>query len=326
MTMQAKINRLNSTNHYILFLFRNFLREKGFSGNKIYLPVGIRRFTWFRGNMSHEFLYAHACWKTQTDEMVISLYSANGELIGLMEGPTFIETTVAAFLRNLSVTRVKSLPEMWEAAWIENPKTSGHRINPTGLKLPTSSSPRVAERKLELASLGPGYSRATWRINEIFIYILLRAASECKWGLSLGAIFEVSAIRDLLPPKLQSLKLLEFWMQVLVREGYLEGIEGSDSRKFEVIREIPEIAECNRAISSVLATTESNSEVVDGIILFGKRVGEKFTQVLQGKMEPLELLFPADETAVGAEKLYNKCKERENFSTLISSLTFSAEK
>jgi hypothetical protein len=97
-------------------------------------------------------------------------------------------------------------------------------------------------------------------------------------------------------------------MQVLVREGYLSQIEGSGSSEFKVIRQIPDVAECNRAISFITAAAEAKYDPVDAIVPFGKRIEMKFTEVLQGKMDPLELLFPEDGAEFGAGRLYNECE------------------
>jgi len=280
---------------------------------RIHLPVGIGNFTWFGGEKT-PLLYAHAQWNNANSSessqvsSTVCLYNANGNLLGLLERPEFIETTVGDFLRNLTVNQKIRLPGMWEVLWKSNPLSNEIRIKLSALKLPSPSSPELTSLRLETLLVDPDFvvTRSKLKMNESFIYVLLRAATECGWGLSFGGTFKVSHIRKLLPPKLQSLKILEAWIQVLVREAYIKELEGYESSEFLVIRPLPDVPECNRVISSLIDAAESSHNPVDATVSFGKRIGEKYTAVLQGRMEPLELLFPEDGADVGAARLYNE--------------------
>jgi len=294
-------------------LFRNFLSEDVKTSRKIKLPVAVGSFTWF-GGKNTPVLYALVRWSPNTTNVnyEVDLYNADGEVVGLMGRPEFIETSVGAFLRHLNPSKRKKtrLPEMWEALWRPSQTNNEIPIDLSSLVLPSSSSPEVVTTKLEIASTAPDLVLTHFKseVNKIFIHVLLRASTECNWGLALGGKFSASHIRKFLPPKLQPLKILEFWIQVLIREGYVEAIDGPDSSEFRVIRHIPDVSECNQAISSIIAAVEANQSPVDAMISFGKRVAEKYTDVLQGKMENLELLFPTDGAAFGAARLYNECK------------------
>ncbi len=285
------------------------------SQQNIYVPVGLERLIlcgrpsvsmWSYGRVRVE--EERESQKQQLLSADLELFAASGELIAVLEG---VQLKAVRREAMLGIAQESWDNWLYEVKWIPQVRY-GLPVD----YMPTASeiSDRLQSQFAELLSQ-PSitvYGEVFTQLEALSVAYVLTAFQELGWKFQLGACFSTEQIVQHLGVVSQHRQLLEHLLKMLASEGILQQI----SSQWQV-NSIPEIQNPRKVMNS-LSCPEAEAELT----LLG-RCGPKLAQVLQGKLDPLQLLFPSGDTTTLA-KLYQHSPTLRTMNVLVQKAVLSA--
>jgi len=280
-----------------------------------YVPVGLERLILCGRPSVSMWSYARVrveeereIQKQQLLSADLELFAASGELIAVLEGVQLKAVRSEALL---------GLPQeswenwLYEVKWMRQVRYSlPVNYMPTASEISNILQPQFAEL---LTDPSIAVHREVFtQLEALSVAYVLTAFQEMGWKFQLGARFSTEQITQHLGVVSQHRQLLEHLLKMLASEGILQQI----SSQWQV-NSIPEIQDPCKVINS-LSCPEAEAELT----LLG-RCGSKLAPVLQGTIDPLELLFPEGDTTT-LVKLYQHSPMLRTMNVLVQKAVLSA--
>ncbi|MEH1773539.1 type I polyketide synthase [Nostoc sp.] len=274
-----------------------------FPSEDTFVPFAIESFQFYQRPQSQQ-LWCHAvrCLRRATptqsensdsDNLVanIRLFDANGQLIADIKGFEAKKATPNTLLQSLQLDFKENSVENWlyEVEWQPQVRFSNEKLSPNYLpalaeisrKLQPQYSQLMAEPQLKV------YEAAVSQLETLSINYVLQALTAMGWKLQLGQRFTTGAIANQLGVVSQHQRLFKRLLEMLAEVGILE----AKALEWQVIRE-PEDSNPQAKLNALLTQYPiANAEFT----LLG-RCGPSLAQVLRGKCDPLQLLFPENDS------------------------------
>jgi len=200
------------------------------------------------------------------------------------------------------------LPEFWQEIWRHVPGNKETRVE--GMQVNTRQGTHL-EQALEAVRQ---FDSTGWEGIKIFgrstTHALIRSIAQLFSDFpEHGGIVDVEKLRKRLPPQMQKTKFISKCMDVLRAEGYVDA-------EWHMRRPLPSETES----TAMICRLEREGEEIcgtDASVGFAKRNNEHLSDVLQGRMNPLTLLFPEEPEAVGAQRFYAGGNTKDQIQILI---------
>jgi len=263
------------------------------------LPVSIRKFIWL-SQVTTPTVYAFS----SGTEGNVSLYNEGGDLLAVMEGLELIRTSVATVIRALRSSDSLDVDRMVEV-WRPKLSIVQSRIDLSVLPVPTVDSPHTSEL-MEVSRIRAGeVGDHVPVLSMLHIYYVLRSVQELHWPWGkVGETFHIDKWRRLIPPTLNTL-VVDSYLEEMTKYGpYVSYTD--EPGVFTILKEFPPLDEIELNITASLKDLQQHAREGESGLPFAIRFGDHLTRVHQGKITGLSVLFPEDETEVGAIKFYTE--------------------
>ncbi|GET39921.1 beta-ketoacyl synthase [Microseira wollei NIES-4236] len=267
-----------------------------FSVDGTFLPFAIESFQFYQRPQTQQ-LWCHG-WRRQSensndDELIadIKLFDASGQLIAQIKGLSGRKATPETLLQNLQEELKENYLEncLYEVQWRPQVRFTQEQLSPDYLpaiaeisqKLQPQYAQLIAQPQLEL------YEAAVSQLEALSIDYVLQALTAMGWKLQVGERFTTAAIAQQLGVVSQHERLLGRLLQMLVEVGVLE----AKALEWQVIRQ-PE----NSVPQAKLNTLLTQYPIANAEFTLLGRCGSSLAQVLRGECDPLELIFPENDS------------------------------
>lgn len=267
-----------------------------FSDEETFVPFAIESFQFYQRPQSQQ-LWCHAVRSqsenSHSDKLLadIRLFDGNGQLIAEIKGFEAKKATPNTLLQSLQQDFKENSLENWlyEVEWHPQVRFSSEQLSPDYLpaieeisrKLQPQYSQLMAEPQLKV------YEAAVSQLEALSIDYVLQALTAMGWELQLGQRFTTTAIANQLGVVSQHQQLLNRLLEMLAEVGVLE----AKAFEWQVIRQ-PEDSDPQAKLNALLTQYPiANAEFT----LLG-RCGLSLAQVLRGECDPLQLLFPENDS------------------------------
>ena len=280
--------------------------------DRAFVPFSIEKF-YFYQHPTNNKLWCHACCRLpeehekQERKLVgdIELFNENGQLVAEVIGLEFRQANRQQLLAN----QKQAIADYFYRVEWRSQAVFGQQLLPEYLPslniIEQKLAPLVPElgKKAELNS----YTEFIGQLEELSINYVLKAFKNMNWDFSIGKKFSRESILKQCQIIPQQERLFLRLLQMLEEEGILSKIDN----QWEVINNL-QIAFAEEKISNLLASpTKSKAELT-----LLKRCGEQLAQVLQGKTDPVQLIFPEGNLTTATE-LYQKSPGATISNTLV---------
>ncbi|BAZ49185.1 beta-ketoacyl synthase [Nostoc sp. NIES-4103] len=281
-----------------------------FSGDETFVPFAIESFQFYQRPQTQQ-LWCHVLRPSENSKIVdINLFNANAELIAQIKGLEARKVTPETLLQNLHQdSKEKSLENcLYEVEWCPQVRFTQEQLYPDYLptleeisqKLQPQYSQLIAQPQLEV------YETAISQLEALSIDYVLQALTVMGWKLQVGERFTTATIAKQLGVVSQHQRLIGRLLQMLVEVGVLE----AKAFEWQVIRQ-PENTNPQAKLNALLAQYPiANAELT----LLG-RCGSSLAQVLRGECDPLQLLFPENDSTT--TQLYENSPVAKVMNTLV---------
>ncbi|WP_254173683.1 non-ribosomal peptide synthetase/type I polyketide synthase [Planktothrix pseudagardhii] len=249
-----------------------------------YVPVGVERLRVYA--RPGDELWCYAQLNEQEDkQLAISgnfyLFNLSGQIIATVAG--------VRLKRTISEAMIGAADKSWQDWLYEVNWQAQGRFGLLPNYLPTTAA--VSSRlQFQLAQLltNPSlkiYGQAFTHIEALSVTYIRAALQEMGWEFQLGASFSTEHLAELLQVIPEHRRLLNRLLEILAEVGIIQRV----GQQWEVVcfGEIPDPQQQRSALSCSEAEAE---------ITLLDRCGSNLAQVLQGKCDPLQLLFPNGDT------------------------------
>lgn len=248
-----------------------------------YLPIGCDRLTLHRSSgdrgWSHAKLRSTLNSQQQTVDLIFT--DLNGAVIATVEGLQLRK--VAAFRDQVSGDRAEFLDWLYQIEWKPQPlpvQTTREYLPP-----PETLRDRLLPDLIQtLAQPEWGTYRAMLeKLEDLSFGYVLNGLAKLNWQPAIGQRYSTDELAQRLDVAEQHQSLLHRLLEILAEEGILH----VSSQQWQVIQ-MPPVIDCSMLLASLhtaypFATTE---------LTLLDRCGSQLASVLQGKTNPLQLLFP----------------------------------
>ena len=264
-------------------------------GNKAYLPFSVDSVKVF-GRIKSA-LWSHVSIETDnrsSDELLtadIALFDDDGKLLVSFDGFT---------MKQVVDTQVDSW--LYEVKWQKTNKGAIVTANDLAVILQASFAGMAEEPKM--ISYHQGFLP---RMDALCAAIIQNALIQMGWSLEPDSIFSLDEISKQLGVIKQHEELLKRLLEILEEEGAV----AQRSETWQVIRplKIMDVVALAESLRSDYPEAKMEVDIVE-------RIGLEFAAAMQGKLDPLELLFSGGSLAE-TEKLYRDAPSTRGFNQLI---------
>ncbi|MDZ8137565.1 MAG: type I polyketide synthase [Nostoc sp. DedQUE04] len=267
-----------------------------FRSEDTFVPSAIESFRFYQRPQNQQ-LWCHAMQRqsdnSNSNKLLadIKLFDANGQLIADIKGFEAKKATPNTLLQNLQLDFKENSLENWlyKVEWQPQVRFSNEQLSPDYLpaiaeisrKLQPQHSQLMAEPQLEF------YEAAVRELEALSIGYVLQALIAMGWKPQLGQCFTTDAIANQLGIISKHQRLFKRLLEMLAQVGVLEAKDFG----WQVIRQ-PEVSDPQAKLNTLLTQYPiANAE----FILLG-RCGTSLAQVLRGECDPLQLLFPENDS------------------------------
>ena len=264
------------------------------SGNKPFLPISIDTIKVF-GRIPSK-LWSHATLETgehSNNELMtanLELYDETGNLLVAFDG-----------FRLKQAMRTSFDNWLYEIEWQKAPKETTTPGKLVALLQPSLDS--MAQEPTVVS-----YEREFLPLMDTFCEALIQnTLLEMGWSLETGAAFSLNDVALRLGVAKKHHRLLVRLLEILEEEGALT----RNGENWQVVHPLVRTNTSTQAESLRAITPDAVIEV-DMV----ERIGQEFAAALQGRNDPLELLFPGGSLAE-TEKLYRDAPFTRSFNLLI---------
>jgi acyl transferase domain-containing protein/2-polyprenyl-3-methyl-5-hydroxy-6-metoxy-1,4-benzoquinol methylase/aryl carrier-like protein len=236
------------------------------------------------------------------------LFTPQGELIAALEGLQVMHARGREAMLSISQESWKNW--LYEVEW--RPQVS-YGFPPDYMPSPEEVCLRLWPRLVQLMtqpSLAV-YGEALTQLEALSVAYLVAAFGQMGWEFQPKERFSTAQIAERLGVVSQHQQLFRRLLEILVEVGILQRID----EHWEVVS-LPEIQNPQKAIAS-LSCPEAEAEIT----LLG-RCGSRLAEVLQGKCNPLQILFPEGDTTTRT-KLYQDSANSRVTNTLVQETVLS---
>lgn len=279
-----------------------------------YVPIGLERLRLYGPPSVSMWSYA-TLRKVEDDhpeQQIVSgdveLISASGELIASLEG---VQLKVVCREAMLGIPQESWENWLYEVKWIPQGRY-GLPVDymPTASEISDRLQPQFSEL-LSRPSIAV-YGKVFTQLEALSVAYVVAAFQKMGWKFQLGERFSTEQIAQHLGVVSQYRQLLEHLLKMLASEGILQ----QTNSQWQV-NSIPETQNPFEVMNS-LSCPEAEAE----LILLG-RCGPKLASVLQGTLDPLQLLFPSGDTTTLA-RLYQHSPMLRTMNVLVQKAVISA--
>lgn len=267
-----------------------------FPSEDTFVPFAIESFRFYQSPQSQQ-LWCHAVRSqsknSDLDKLLVDirLFDANGQLIADIKGFEARKATSNTLLSNLQLDFKENSLENWlyEVEWQPQARFSNEQLSPDYLpavaeisrKLQPQYSQLMAEPQLKV------YEVAVSQLEALSIDYVLQALTVMGWKLRLGQRFTTTAIANQLGVVSQHQRLFKRLLQMLAEVGVLE----AKAFEWQVIRQ-PEDSDPQAKLNALL----TQYPIANTEFTLLERCGRSLAQVLRGECNPLQLLFPENDS------------------------------
>ncbi len=281
--------------------------------SETYLQTGLGSYrTWGKPTgllYSHARLHKSSDKETQSGDIYI--YDASGRLVAEIAKITVRQVDRQSFLR---LSQEKFRDRFYEVRWEAKPLSI--RLAPN-MSSPSEIASRIGPQLESLASRHELdlYAALLPQMEEASAGFVIRAFQKMGWTFSRGQRVSPSqAAAELRIPQTHH-RLLNRMLSILGEEEILGRLDTGD---WEIVAVPPE-----GNPESLCLSLEKQFPAYRAALALLRRCGTNLVEVLQGKQDPLQLLFPNGEVAE-AESLYKDSPSALVFNTLLAEAVSSA--
>ena len=260
-------------------------------GEDTFVPFAIESFHFYQGPQTQQ-LWCHALRSSENSNIVdIKLFDATGELIAQIKGLAGRKATPETLLQNLQQDWKENDVENWlySVEWRPQVRFTQEQLSPDYLptleeisqKIQPEYSQLIAQPQLEL------YEAAVSQLEALSIDYLWQALTAMGWKLQVGERFTTTALANQLGVVSQHQRLFKRLLEMLAEVGVLE----AKGLEWEVIRQ-PE----NSVPQAKLNTLLTQYPIANAELTLLGRCGSSLVQVLRGECDPLQLIFPENDS------------------------------
>jgi len=281
-------------------VFRQILASTDESVLQLQLPISIKKFSWLSRDTTIK-MFIRATWDTN-GEASVTLHNEGGIPLAMMEGIELLRTNINNFLRSLTVVS-ESLSEFVIDTWKPIGKTGQLRVDTGQFHLELST---FTERALEeVKGMSQTVCEGLDLTDELFFLYLIRAIRMNNWEWPRDGDSIVSKPWENIAPTALHIFKTESIRKMFEARGYLAS---DGNRYFQVLKSLPKLDELETEIAGTHRACASIVGEEDIYLRFAHQIGGCMPKILDGKMLPLEALFPLDKTDVGADRVYTEGK------------------
>ncbi len=274
--------------------------QSGLAAEEIFMPIGLEGFRLFAPPpaqlFSHAVLRPHTAptpAARQTHVIDFHIYDAAGNLVAELPGLQ-VKRVDAALLQRAATAELKDW--LYAVKWQPQPLTRKAAVAAPPDYLPATAQ-LVAQMQAALPQLSAGHNFALYdellpRLDGLCTAYIAKAFRELGWDFSAGQRFATAALATQLGVVQQHHRLFHRLLEILAEDGILSR---SDSVWEVHRRPVP-------VDPAALAATFT-AEPAELTLL--RRGGENLAEVLRGRFDPLQVLFPGGSFDI-AERLYRE--------------------
>jgi acyl transferase domain-containing protein/acyl carrier protein len=212
------------------------------------------------------------------------------------------------------------VPADWfyEVAWEEKPREDDPSVRAVTRRLPSPKALEagVKSRLAELAAETHLVHSLDARNDIEKLAVHFAIASLIRLGLDDSSFqgFTAATLREKLGVQTRHARLLTRILEMLAEEGFLKqsGPHFETTGAFEIAASLSSLVDLAASLRRKHGNFAAEFELL-------ARCGEQLSKVLQGEVDPLQLLFPADD-AVSAERLYRDSLSARFYNELVGEL------
>ncbi|MDZ7269348.1 MAG: SDR family NAD(P)-dependent oxidoreductase [candidate division KSB1 bacterium] len=270
------------------------------AAEEIFMPIGLEAFRLFAPApaqlFSHAVLRPHAATPAaaaQTRVIDFHIYDAAGnpvaELLGLQ-----VKRVAAALLQRAASAGLKDW--LYEVKWLPQP-LAGKTATAAAPDFLPDSAPLSAHLQAALPDLSARHNFAVYdellpRLDALSTAYIVKALRDLGWEFTPGRRFEAGALAARLGVVQQHQRLFHRLLEILAEDGILRRRESD----WEV-RQAPAPGD-PESLAAEFVTAHAELTLL-------RRGGENLAEVLRGRCDPLQVLFPGGSFDL-AEKLYRE--------------------
>ncbi len=286
-----------------------------------YLPVGIEHLQLYRQAGSHVWAYVqmsadNGVEKGTTDKTLrveeICVFAPQGQIVARLKGLQLRKVSRQALM---SRDREGWKDWLYEVTWrpqmlVEQDRTGDWLISPQEVK--DKLFPQIQEliRQDDIDV----YEQIMEELDALSLSYIIQAFKQSGLSFQLHSRFFPGTVREELGIVDLHRQLFGRFLEMLAEDGVLK----STQHQWEVIKS-PEISDPQ----SLMQTTLSRYSSAEAIITLMDRCGTELGNVLQGKCDPLQLLFPDGDLSL-LEKIYQEFPHAQNVNTLVQKVVSTA--
>lgn len=299
-----------------LQFFWTLLPEDDSSGG--YLPMSIESFS--QSGLPHGELWSHISMRSGAslpkDTLIgdVSIYDASGKPVASIGGLTFRKIARDALLKRRGMAIQHWFYELqWEAS--QSGTDAIVEQLPAGRTkrylTPPSEIDEFLNDRLAQHSAAEGleaFHGLMMDIESLSTDYLVQSLRDLGWRPEKGALFTTSELGDELGILDKYRRLLNRLLQILAEEGVLQA-EGTG---WQVLN-VPDPVDPAVALQKVLRHPRADEYAA---LELTNNCGRQLAKALQGRIDPLGLLFPDGSLSL-AQRLYSESPEARIFNTLI---------
>ncbi|CAL8109977.1 unnamed protein product [Orchesella dallaii] len=261
---------------------------------KLQVPVQVGQFIWVASFDDPSNVYGY-CANNEEGKPFCSLVDGNGTCLALMSEVDFIETTVK-LVEGMIQQQSVAMPKLWEDVWknAPGPLQNSFPLAEIDPKVPSEEE----EQKLkELNDIGEDERRVHENMDALTRAYFLDALYQLGWNPQPDLPFTIDDLMSILLIGVAYKKFVEFFMRNLAEKGILEETKYGFCWK----EQIPNNATLFDEIKKRTLTKDFNRLEYKLLVEIGKSLAD----ILRGKVEPLQILFPEDSSKPSAFHFYD---------------------
>nr|AXN93621.1 PuwB [Symplocastrum muelleri NIVA-CYA 644] len=287
------------------------------SQTDIYLPIALERLQLFRHpstdlwskiqidsakDANQNTLTAEAC-----------LYTPDGEAIVKIENLQLKRTSRETFL---STPQESWQNWLYQVEWRQKARFTTQQLTADYLPTPEKISDSLHPKLTELMAQKDlkNYGEVLRQLEALSITYVSHAFNVMGWEFQLGQRFSSREIAEKLGIISQHQRLLDRLLEILVQAGILQRVDS----QWEAIR-----SPSHPNPKTQLNLLFSQYPIAKAELTLLERCGDKLAQVLQGKCDPIQLLFPEGDLTT-LTQLYQDSPGAKMLNTIIQKAVLSA--
>ncbi|CAL8093606.1 unnamed protein product [Orchesella dallaii] len=270
---------------------------------KLQVPVQVGQFIWVASFDDPSNVYVY-CANNEEGKPFCSLVDGKGTCLALMSGVDFIETTVK-LVEGMIQQQSVAMPKLWEDVWKNAP-------GPLQNSLPVAEIDRVVlseeeEQKLkEMNDIGEDERRIHEIMDALTRAYFLDALYTLGWNPQPNLRFTIDDLLSELSIGIVYKKFVVYFMRNLAEKGIVEETRGGFCWKEQISNNANAFDEIKKRTLTKDLNRPEYKLLMD--------IGKNLANILRGKVEPLQLLFPEDSSKPSAFHFYDS---RRPFTRLV---------